>query len=294
MAAKIIDGKKISTEIRAEIAGDLRSLETQRGVVPRLAVVLVGDNPASRIYVRNKNKAARELGMSSEQFTLPATASESELVALVEKLNRDPAVHGILVQSPLPGHVAEARVKMAILPEKDVDGTHPLNLGKLLAGEEGLRPCTPLGIQELLVRSGVRIEGSHVVVVGRSNLVGKPIAAMLLQKAAHADATVTLCHSRTRDLPSHTRAADILIAATGRPALIRGDMVKEGAVVIDVGINRVPDPSVPKGYRVVGDVMYGEVEPKCAAITPVPGGVGPMTVTMLFFNTVRAARNQTA
>jgi methylenetetrahydrofolate dehydrogenase (NADP+)/methenyltetrahydrofolate cyclohydrolase len=294
LIAKVIDGNRISADIRAEITEDLRALKAQRGVVPRLAVILVGDDPASRIYVRNKNRAARELGINSEQFSLPATASEGEILELVEKLNRDPAIHGILVQSPLPGHVVETQVNMAILPEKDVDGTHPFNMGKLLAGEEGLRPCTPLGIQELLIRSGIRIEGSHVVVVGRSNLVGKPIAAMLSQKAANADATVTLCHSRTRDLPFHTRAADILIAATGRPALIRADMVKEGAVVIDVGINRVPDPSTPKGYRVVGDVSYEEVAPKCAAITPVPGGVGPMTVTMLLFNTVRAARAQTA
>jgi methylenetetrahydrofolate dehydrogenase (NADP+)/methenyltetrahydrofolate cyclohydrolase len=290
VTTRVIDGKKISADIRAEIAADIQRLKSATGIIPGLAVVLVGEDPASRIYVRNKNRAARELGINSEQFSLPATASEAEIIGLVDKLNRNGEVHGILVQSPLPDHIDESRINMAILPEKDVDGTHPLNLGRILTGGEGLRPCTPLGIQELLKRSGVRIEGSHVVVVGRSNLVGKPIAAMLAQKAADADATVTLCHSRTRDLASHTRSADILIAAIGKPALIGADMVKEGAVVIDVGINRVPDPASPKGYRVVGDVSYDEVAPKCAAITPVPGGVGPMTVTMLFYNTVRAAR----
>jgi methylenetetrahydrofolate dehydrogenase (NADP+)/methenyltetrahydrofolate cyclohydrolase len=288
--AKIINGVRISAEIRAEISAEVQELSQNTGVVPGLAVVLVGENPASRIYVRSKNKAARELGIHSSQHTLPANATETELLRLLESLNADPAVHGILVQSPVPPHINERRVNAAVDPAKDVDGTHPMNLGRILTGEEGPRPCTPLGIQELLVRSGIGIEGSHVIVVGRSNLVGKPIAAMLSQKAVNADATVTLCHSSTRGLAALTRTADILIVAIGRPEFITADMVREGAVVIDVGINRVRDAAREKGYRVVGDVKFDEVASICSAITPVPGGVGPMTVTMLLYNTLRAAR----
>jgi methylenetetrahydrofolate dehydrogenase (NADP+)/methenyltetrahydrofolate cyclohydrolase len=289
MAARIIDGTEVAARIRREIADGVESLKRERGVTPGLAVVLVGDNPASRSYVRNKNKAAHEIGIYSEQHTLPETASESELLALVEKLNQDPRIHGILVQLPLPKQISEQKVINAIAPSKDVDGFHPVSLGRIMTGEQGFRPCTPFGIQKLLAYSGVKIPGSHVVVVGRSNIVGKPIANMLLQKGEEADATVTVCHSRTRDLASITRQADILIAAIGRPEFITADMVSEGAVVIDVGINRIADSSHPKGQRMVGDVKFDEVRNKAAAITPVPGGVGPMTITMLLYNTLLSA-----
>jgi methylenetetrahydrofolate dehydrogenase (NADP+)/methenyltetrahydrofolate cyclohydrolase len=292
--AKIIDGTAISARILAELAADIESLKKEAGVTPGLAVVLVGENPASMSYVRGKNKAARAIGIHSQQHNLPHETSLQELLALVETLNADPAIHGILVQLPLPAGLDEKRVIASLRPDKDVDGLHPLNLGRLLSGERGFRPCTPLGIQKLLVYSGIPIEGSRVVVVGRSNLVGKPIAAMLAQKGSDADATVTLCHSRTRDLASITREADILIAAMGRPEFITAGMVKEGATVIDVGINRVEDSTRSKGYRLVGDVKFDEVAAKCAAITPVPGGVGAMTVTMLLYNTVLSAREHAA
>ena len=286
----LIDGTAISREILAEIARSVQVLKVSFGVTPGLAVVLVGDNPASQSYVRGKNKAAREIGIDSRQYTLPGDTRQGELLKLIETLNRDSTVHGILVQLPLPEGLDERSAIMAISPDKDVDGLHPVNLGKLLRGEDGPRPCTPLGIQRLLVRAGITIAGSHIVVVGRSNLVGKPIAAILSQKGRDAHATVTLCHSKTTDLGRFTRQADILIAAIGRPCMITRDMVRDGAVVIDVGINRVPDPSISKGYRIVGDVDFEKVAPKCAAITPVPGGVGAMTVTMLLHNTVEAAR----
>lgn len=289
MAAKIIDGTAIAETIRQDIARDIAALAA-KGVTPGLAVVLVGENPASQSYVRGKNKAAHEIGMHSEQLTLPAAATEAELLDLVERLNRDPKIHGILVQLPLPDHIDERRVITAISPEKDVDGFHPVSLGRIMTGEPGFRPCTPFGIQKLLEHSGTKVEGSHVVVVGRSNIVGKPIANMLMQKEAHADATVTVCHSRTRDLPAITRQADILIAAIGRPEFVTADMVREGVVVIDVGINRIEDATKKKGYRMVGDVKFDEVAAKAAAITPVPGGVGPMTITMLLYNTVAAAK----
>ncbi len=292
--AKIIDGTAISARILAELAADIESLKKEAGVTPGLAVVLVGENPASMSYVRGKNKAARAIGIHSQQHNLPHETSLQELLALVETLNADPAIHGILVQLPLPAGLDEKRVIASLRPDKDVDGLHPLNLGRLLSGERGFRPCTPLGIQKLLVYSGIPIEGSRVVVVGRSNLVGKPIAAMLAQKGSDADATVTLCHSRTRDLASITREADILIAAMGRPEFITAGMVKEGATVIDVGINRVEDSTRSKGYRLAGDVKFDEVAAKCAAITPVPGGVGAMTVTMLLYNTVLSAREHAA
>jgi methylenetetrahydrofolate dehydrogenase (NADP+)/methenyltetrahydrofolate cyclohydrolase len=289
MPANIIDGTAIGERIRQEVARDIEALKA-KGVTPGLAVVLVGDNPASQSYVRGKNKAAHEIGMHSEQHTLPATASEAELLALVERLNGDPRIHGILVQLPMPDAIDERRVIAAISPDKDVDGFHPVSLGRIMTGEPGFRPCTPLGIQRLLEYSGTKVEGSHVVVVGRSNIVGKPIANMLMQKEKHADATVTVCHSRTRDLPAITRQADILIAAIGRPEFITADMVREGATVIDVGINRVEDATRKKGYRIVGDVKFDEVAAKAGAITPVPGGVGPMTVTMLLYNTVESAK----
>jgi methylenetetrahydrofolate dehydrogenase (NADP+)/methenyltetrahydrofolate cyclohydrolase len=290
VAARIIDGTEIAGRIRKEIAEGIQALKQERGVTPGLAVVLVGDNPASRSYVRNKNKAAHEIGIYSEQHTLSESALEAELLGLVEKLNQDPRIHGILVQLPLPAQISEQKVINAIAPSKDVDGFHPVSLGRIMTGEKGFRPCTPFGIQKLLEYSEVKVAGSHVVVLGRSNIVGKPIANMLMQKGETADATVTVCHSRTRDLPSITRQADILIAAIGRPEFVTADMVREGAVVIDVGINRIPDPSHPKGQRMVGDVKFDEVRAKVGAITPVPGGVGPMTITMLLYNTLLSAR----
>jgi len=290
MAARIIDGTEISGRIRAEVQSGVEALKKERGTTPGLAVVLVGDNPASKSYVKGKNKAAHEIGIYSEQHNLAATTTELELLAVVDRLNHDPKIHGILVQLPLPDHIDEQKIIAAIVPDKDVDGFHPVSLGRIMTGTPGFRPCTPLGIQKLLSYSGVTVAGSHVVVVGRSNIVGKPIANMLMQKEADADATVTVCHSRTRDLPSVTRLADILIAAIGRPEFVTADMVKEGAVVIDVGINRIEDPTHPKGQRMVGDVKFDEVSRKASAITPVPGGVGPMTITMLLYNTLQSAK----
>jgi methylenetetrahydrofolate dehydrogenase (NADP+)/methenyltetrahydrofolate cyclohydrolase len=284
----VIDGNAISAKIRQELAADIEAMKKRNGVVPGLAVVLVGDNPASLTYVRNKNRAAHKIGIHSEQHTLPSTAQLSDVLEILSKLNSDPSIHGILVQLPLPKHIDGNAVLNAIDPDKDADGLSSINLGRLVSGEALLKPCTPFGILKLLSYTGIRTEGMHVVVVGRSILVGKPISVMLAEKGL--DATVTLCHSKTRDLASVTRQADILIAAIGRPEFITADMVKTGAVVIDVGINRVKDASLPKGYRIVGDVKYDEVAPKCSAITPTPGGVGPMTVTMLLYNTVLSAR----
>lgn len=290
MTTHIIDGNDIARKIRAELTQEIERLKAERGVTPGLATVLVGENPASQSYIRMKNKACRDLGLYSEQHTLPATIAEADLLALLADLNRAAKIHGILVQLPLPDHIDEQKIISAILPEKDVDGFHPVNMGKLLIGLPGFRPCTPFGVQKMLTYSGIDPAGKHVVVVGRSNIVGKPIANMLLQKATAANATVTVCHSRTADLPAITRQADILIAAIGQPEFITAEMVKTGAVVIDVGVNRVEDPSAPKGYRLVGDVKFDEVAPKCGAISPVPGGVGPMTITMLLYNTVEAAK----
>ena len=291
MAAKIIDGKKIAAQIREELQKEIDELKSRHGVTPGLAVVLVGENPASQVYVRNKNKAAHDIGVYSQQHNLDASTPEQELLALIDQLNQDPKIHGILVQLPLPDQIDEKKVLNRIHPDKDVDGFHPMNLGRMMVGEPMFLPCTPYGVQKLLVYSNVDTEGKHVVVVGRSNIVGKPVANMLLQKAKDANATVTVCHSRTRDLPSVTRQADILIAAIGVPEFVTGDMVKEGVVVIDVGVNRIEDASAPKGTRLVGDVKFDEVSKKAAAITPVPGGVGPMTITMLLFNTVQSAKN---
>ncbi len=290
MAARIIDGTAVAAQVRQEVADGVESLKRSRGTTPGLAVVLVGENPASQSYVRGKNKAAHEIGMHSEQHNLPEATTESELLALVEKLNGDPKIHGILVQLPLPRHIDEQKVIDAIAPDKDVDGFHPVSLGRIMTGQPGFRPCTPLGIQRLLVSAGVKVAGSHVVVVGRSNIVGKPIANMLVQKAEGADATVTVCHSHTRDLPSVTRLADILIAAIGQPEFVTANMVRDGVVVIDVGINRIPDPGKKTGQRMVGDVKFDEVSRKASAITPVPGGVGPMTIAMLLSNTLQSAR----
>lgn len=291
MAYKLIDGKKISSDIRESLADEVKELKEKHGITPGLAVVLVGENPASQVYVRMKNKACHKLGMHSEQHTLDKNVSEKELIDLVEKLNKDSNIHGILVQLPLPDHIDEKKVINTITPEKDVDGFHPVSMGRLLIGDKGFLPCTPYGIQKLLVATGVETSGAHVVVVGRSNIVGKPIANILLQKKEHANSTVTVCHSRTKNMAEITRQADILIAAIGRPEMITADMVKDGAVVIDVGVNRVDDPSTEKGYKLVGDVKFDEVCEKTSAITPVPGGVGPMTIAMLLYNTVESAKN---
>ncbi|MEK7477238.1 MAG: bifunctional methylenetetrahydrofolate dehydrogenase/methenyltetrahydrofolate cyclohydrolase FolD [Candidatus Coatesbacteria bacterium] len=289
MSAKIIDGTKISAEIRCELKEEVAGLKAQ-GVVPGLVVVLVGDDPASAVYVRNKGKACIDIGMASETITLPASTTEADVVDLVKKLNADPRWHGILVQLPLPKQIDESKIINAIDPAKDVDAFHPFNVGKILIGEPIFMPCTPFGVQELLTRSGNDPEGKHVVICGRSNIVGKPLAAMLVQKRKGANATVTIVHTRTKDMASYTRQADILVAAAGSPRMIKADMVREGVVVIDVGTNRVDDPTHPKGWRLVGDVDFDAVKEKASAITPVPGGVGPMTITMLLKNTVKAAK----
>ena len=289
--AKILDGNKIAADIRVELKQQAEAL-AKRGIVPGLAVVLVGENPASQVYVRMKKKACAELEIASFSHELPKTCSEEQLLKLVAELNADPSVHGILVQLPLPKQINEQKVLCAIDPGKDVDGFHPINVGKMLSGEKCFLPCTPHGCQVMLLRSGYDPAGKHVVVVGRSNIVGKPVAAILMQKAPGANATVTVCHSRTENLASITRQGDILIAAMGVPGFIKADMVKEGAVVIDVGVNRVDDPAAKSGYRLVGDVDFNAVSEKAEAISPVPGGVGPMTITMLLKNTIEAAQNR--
>ena len=287
--AKLIDGTAIGRLVRDDVAREVARLKTL-GVVPGLSVVLVGEDPASAVYVRSKGKACEEAGMRGETIRLPADTSEAQLLDQVDALNADARVHGILVQMPLPKHMSADKVIRRIRPEKDVDGFHPVNVGKLSIGErDGFVPCTPAGAIELLVRSGVETRGKDAVIVGRSNIVGKPMAALLLQDAPGGNASVTVCHSRTTDLAAHTRRADILVAAIGRPEMIIGDMIKPGAVVIDVGINRVNDASVPKGYRIVGDVEFASARAVASLITPVPGGVGPMTIAMLMKNTVRAA-----
>ena len=290
MPAKVIDGNVVAREMRAELAGEIDALR-RRGVVPGLTVVLVGENPASQVYVRMKRRACEEAGMRSETIRLPAETQESELLALIDRLNADPAVHGILVQLPLPKHMNANRVLLRVRPDKDVDGFHPENVGKVSVGDpSGFRPATPYGVQQLLVRGGFETKGAHAVIVGRSNIVGRPMASLLLHDGPGGNATVTVCHSRTRDLPSVTRLADILIVAMGKPEFVKGDMVRPGAVVIDVGVNRVDDAAASKGYRLVGDVAFEAAREVAAAITPVPGGVGPMTITMLLYNTVQAAR----
>jgi methylenetetrahydrofolate dehydrogenase (NADP+) / methenyltetrahydrofolate cyclohydrolase len=289
--ARIISGQQLSDVMREEIGAEAARFTAETGVVPCLAVVLVGADPASEVYVRMKGKAADRAGFASRQITLPEDTPEAELLGVVAGLNADPAVHGILVQLPLPRHIESSRVLLAIDPDKDVDGFHPINAGRLSSGDETvLAPCTPAGIIEMLLRSGYDPAGRHVVVVGRSNIVGKPVALLLLRTGRGGNATVTVAHSRTPDLPAITRQADILIAAVGRANLITRDMVKPGAVVIDVGVNRVDDVAAPKGYRLVGDVAFDEVAEVAEAITPVPGGVGPMTITMLLRNTLEAAR----
>ena len=289
MRAELIDGKAIAADVRADVARDVAALR-ERGVVAGLVVVLVGDDVASATYVGAKEKASREAGMSGGTVRLPAATTQAELLRLVEELNGDAAVHGILVQMPLPAHIDPDTVIRHIRPDKDVDGFHPENVGKLLIGHtDGFVSCTPAGVIELLVRSGVETRGAEAVVVGRCNIVGKPMAALLLQARPGGDATVTVCHSRTRDLHMHTRRADILIVAAGRAEMITGDMIKPGAVVIDVGMNSVPDPTRAKGSRLCGDVHFASAVEVASRITPVPGGVGPMTIAMLLRNTVRAA-----
>ena len=290
LTASVIDGKKMAEGIRAEIAEGVAELKSKYGVVPGLAVVLVGDNPASDVYVRNKRKAATEGGILAEVFKLPAKTTQEKLLGLLSGLNGDDRFHGIITQLPLPDQVNEKVVIEAISPDKDVDGLHPSNMGRLMAGMPRFVPATPAGIQQMLLRSGFDPKGQHVVVCGRSNIVGKPLANLLMQRTDGANATVSICHTRTRDLPGMTRQADILIAAIGRAQFITADMVKEGVVVIDVGTNRIEAPDRKSGYRLVGDVDFGSVSEKAAAISPVPGGVGPMTITMLLDNTVKAAR----
>ena len=288
MAAELIRGKDIAAAIQKELADAVQQLAAQH-IVPGLATILVGDDPASQSYVRAKNKTAHALGIHSEQHNLPADTSEDELLALITSCNENKTIHGILVQLPLPGHINESRVLASIDPAKDVDGFHPVNVGKMLLGEQCFLPCTPHGIIELLRRSDVTTTGAEVVVVGRSNIVGKPVANLLIQKREGGNATVTLCHTRTKDMAFHTRRADILIVAAGVPKMITADMVKEGAVVIDVGVNRIGQNESGKAI-LVGDVDFAGVSQKVRAITPVPGGVGPMTITMLMHNTVQAAK----
>jgi methylenetetrahydrofolate dehydrogenase (NADP+)/methenyltetrahydrofolate cyclohydrolase len=287
---RLIDGSAVARNVRERVAVEVAELRA-RGVVPGLTVVLVGDDPASAVYVGGKEKASREAGMAGETIRLPASTTEAELLAIVERLNADERVHGILVQMPLPRHIDPDTVINHILPEKDVDGFHPVNVGKLLIGHtDGFVPCTAAGVQLLLGEYGVKTAGADCVVIGRSTIVGKPMAALMMQSGPLADATVTVCHSRTRDLAAHTRRADILVVAAGRARLVTADMVKPGAVVIDVGMNRIPDPTAKGGSRLVGDVDFDDVRRVASLITPVPRGVGPMTIAMLLSNTVRAAR----
>ena len=289
MPAELIDGNVIARSIRDEVALDVAKL-VARGIQPGLAVVLVGDDPASEVYVRNKGRACDEAGMHSVTINMPATTTQQELLAQVKHLNDDPAIHGILVQMPLPKHLDADVVIRSILPAKDVDGFHPVNVGKNLIGDrDGFVPCPPAGVQEMLARSGTVTKGKECVIVGRSNIVGKPMMALMVQNGANANATVTVCHSATRDLKEHTLRADILIVAAGKPKMVTGDMVRKGAVVIDVGINRIEDPSTKSGFRLVGDVDFASARERASKITPVPGGVGPMTIAMLLKNTVRAA-----
>lgn len=289
MTARLLDGKALGLAIRQEVAADVAKL-AQVGIKPGLAVVLVGEDPASQVYVRSKGRACEEAGMHSVTIRLPATTTQDELLATIDTLNADPAIHGMLVQLPLPKAMDSDKVLRRIDPRKDVDGFHPENVGKLVTGDPtAFRPATPYGIQQMLIRSGIETKGAHAVIVGRSNIVGKPMANLLIQNGPGGDATVTVCHSRSRDLPSLTRQADILIVAIGKAEFLTADMVRPGAVVIDVGINRVDDASLEKGYRLCGDVDFEPVAAIASAITPVPGGVGPMTIAMLLKNTLQAA-----
>ena len=285
---RLIDGKQLAQNLRGEIAAGVERLKAEKGVTPGLAVILVGDNPASVSYVTAKEKACAEAGMLSREIRLPAETTEADLVALVGELNDDPAIHGILVQLPVPKHISDKAVIDAIAPEKDVDGFTPVNVGRMLIGERCFLPCTPHGIIKLIEFSGMDLAGKHAVVIGRSNIVGKPVAALLSRKETNA--TVTLCHTGTPDVGKFTREADVVVVAAGRPNTLTGDMLKPGAVVIDVGVNRVPDATKPKGFRLVGDADFESCAKVAGAITPVPGGVGPMTITMLLWNTLESAR----
>ena len=285
---KLIDGKQLAQNLRGEIAAGVERLKAEKGVTPGLAVILVGDNPASVSYVTAKEKACAEAGMLSREIRLPAETTEADLVALVGELNDDPAIHGILVQLPVPKHISDKAVIDAIAPEKDVDGFTPVNVGRMMIGERCFLPCTPHGIIKLIEFSGMDVRGRHAVVIGRSNIVGKPVAALLSRKETNA--TVTLCHTGTPDVGKFTRDADVVVVAAGRPNTLTGDMLKPGAVVIDVGVNRVPDATKPKGFRLVGDADFESCAKVAGAITPVPGGVGPMTITMLLWNTLESAR----
>jgi len=288
--ANLIDGRAIAAQIQSELASSVAALKS-RGVVPGLAFVRVGEDAASRVYVGRKEKACAELGIVSETHVLPENTSEAELLALLARLNAAAHLHGILVQAPLPKQIRESVIYASVLPGKDVDGFHPVNVGKLMLGDEtGFKPCTPAGVVELLMRSGVKTAGAEVVILGRGNIVGKPMAAMLCQKGGRANSTVTLCHSATRDIREHCRRADIIIAAMGVPEFLKADMVKPGVVVMDVGVNRVPDATSKTGTKLVGDVDFANLQPLASRITPNPGGVGPMTIAMLLHNTVRAAQ----
>ena len=290
MSGRVLDGAAIAREIRDEVAREVTEFVAQ-GITPGLAVVIVGEDPASQVYVKAKGQACREAGMYSETVALPANTSEEELLRIVDRLNADSRIHGFLVQLPLPKHMNSQKVLLRIAPEKDVDGFHPMNVGKVAVGDpSAFRPATPYGVQQMLIRSGIETRGAHAVILGRSNIVGKPMANLFLIDGPGGNATVTVCHSRSRDLPSITRSADILVAAIGKPRFVTREMVSPGTVVIDVGINRVPDPDRPKGYSIVGDVDYEPVAELAAAITPVPGGVGKMTIAMLLTNTLQAAK----
>jgi len=287
--SNLIDGRAIADELHRETAGRVAALGAL-GIQPGLAFVRVGEDPASQVYVGMKERTSRRLGIRSQTHVFPESAEEAEVLSLLDRLNRDPRVHGVLVQAPLPRQIRSSRITAAVLPEKDVDGFHPVNMGKLMLGDPtGFVPCTPAGVHLLLVRSGITVGGAHVVVLGRGNIVGKPLAALLVQKTSQANATVTLCHSQTRDIADHCRRADIVVAAISVPAFLRADMIRPGTTVIDVGVNRVPDPAAEKGYRLVGDVDFPAVQPIAGRITPNPGGVGPMTIAVLMQNTVRAA-----
>ena len=287
--AQIIDGKAIAADLRGELKEQVSEL-VGRGVVPGLSAILVGDDPASQTYVRHKERSCGEVGIHSDVYRRPASTPEADLIALIDELNCKRTVHGILVQLPLPDHIDEGKVLLRVNPDKDVDGFHPVNVGKMVVGQPAFLPCTPHGCKVLLERSGIDPSGKHVVVVGRSNIVGKPFANIMLQKAPGANAIVTVCHTAATDLSVYTRQADILLVAVGRPNTVTGDMVKDGVVVIDVGMNRIEDATKKSGFRLVGDVDFDSVEPKAAAITPVPGGVGPMTIAMLLYNTVASAQ----
>ena len=289
MPANILDGKQLAANMRADIAKQVADLKAKQGITPGLGVILIGVDPASTSYVTAKEKACEEAGMHSEDVRVPAETTQEEALNLVRKMNADPRIHGILVQLPLPKHIDEAAVINAIAPEKDVDGFTPINVGRMMIGETCFLPCTPNGIIQMLISAGIETSGKHAVVIGRSNIVGKPVAHLLMRKAKGGNATVTVCHTGTKDLASFTRQADILVVAAGRPNTVTGDMIKPGAVVIDVGVNRIPDATKKNGFRLVGDVDFDSAAQVASLITPVPGGVGPMTITMLLYNTLESA-----